>query len=216
MIKKLVLVAVLLVMNVVSSYADAKKPFYMPTVIPSKEEVLRVKSDDVIIGCDEAKHVMIEYSSLSCPHCASYYKEIFPKVKSEIINKCKAKYIYRDFPTTRSALKGAVVARCLSLDDKGKVQADTFLQFLQMLFQSQSSWAFSNAYEEHLRKMFGVIGVSQDRVSKCMQNDDLMHDIVSKSFTSMKALNMSYAPYIFIDGVEISPVTFDAINAALQ
>ena len=69
--------------------ADADDKPYMPT----REEVLKVHDDDIVIGCKDSEHLIIEYSSLSCPHCAQYYRNVFPKIKAEIINKCKAKYI---------------------------------------------------------------------------------------------------------------------------
>ena len=87
-----------------ASSSESQNGVYIPSIIPTKEEVLRVKQNDVIIGDPEAKNIMIEYSSLACPHCAEYYRNIFPKIKSELINKSKVRYIYRDFPTTRSAL----------------------------------------------------------------------------------------------------------------
>ena len=196
--------------------AEADDKPYTPTVIPPREQILKIQEDDIVIGCRDAKHVIIEYSSLSCPHCAQYYKNIFPKIKSDIINKCKAKYILRDFPTTRSALKGAAVARCLSTLDDGSVNGDEFFKFIQLLFNSQASWAFSDEYEINLSKIFGITGASKDKISDCMANNDLMHEIISKSFIAMKALNMSRSPSIFIDGTEIPIATFDAINHAVK
>lgn len=194
--------------------ADDKQ--YMSSVVPTKEEILKIKEDDIVIGCEEAKHVIIEYSSLSCPHCAQYYKDVFPKVKSEIINKCKAKYVYRDFPTTRSALKGVAVVHCISTGADGKVNGEEFFKFTQLLFNSQATWAFSDSYEANLSKILGITGISQEKISSCMSNSDLMGEIVAKSFISMKALNMSKSPSIFIDGVEIPVAKFDQINDAVK
>lgn len=196
--------------------AQADDKPYVPTVVVSREEVLKVKDDDIVIGCGDAKHVIIEYSSLSCPHCAQYYKDVFPKLKAEVINKCKAKYVYRDFPTTRSALKGVALARCLTTEENGKVNGEEFFKFIQLLFQSQATWAFSDAYEDNLSKIFSFTGISQEKISRCMADKNLMHDIVAKSFVSMKSLNMSRSPSIFVDGIEIQIPKFDTINDAVK
>lgn len=196
--------------------AEADDKPYTPPIIPSREEILKIHEDDIVIGCKDAKHVIIEYSSLSCPHCAQYYNNVFPQIKSEIINKCKAKYILRDFPTTKSALKGVAVARCLSKAEDGHIDGVEFFKFIQLLFNSQQTWAFSNEYEVKLSKIFSITGVSQDKITECIANKDLMYDIVSRSFISMKALNMSRSPSIFVDGVEIPIATFEAINNALN
>lgn len=186
------------------------------TLIPPKEEVLRIKEDDIVIGCTDAKHLIIEYSSLACPHCAKYYQEVFPKVKSEIINKCRAKYIYRDFPTTRSALQGVAVARCISSDSSGKINSDEFFKMIQLLFNSQATWAFTSGYEGQLTKILSITGVPQEKITKCMENRGLMEEIVSNSFISMKALNMSHSPAIFVDGIELPVTNFESINNALK
>lgn len=185
-------------------------------IIPSREEVLRIKENDITIGCSEAKHIIIEYSSLACPHCAKYYQEVFPKVKSEIVNKCRAKYVYRDFPTTRSALHGVAVARCISSDSSGTIISEEFFKMIQLLFNSQATWAFTSGYEEQLTKILSITGLSQDKIAKCMANKDLMQEIVSNSFISMKALNMSHSPAIFVDGVELPVTDFESINNAVK
>lgn len=197
-------------------FVQADDEPYIPTVTLSREEILKIKDDDIVIGCEDAKHVIIEYSSLSCPHCAQYYKDVFPRLKSEIINKCKAKYVYRDFPTTRSALKGVSLARCLSTEEDGKLNGDEFFKFIQLLFKSQATWAFSDAYEDNLNKIFSFTGLPQEKISTCMADKNLMHDIVAKSFMSMKALNMSKSPSIFVDGVEIQVPNFDTINSSVK
>lgn len=195
--------------------AVADDGLYTPTVIPSREEILKIHNDDIVIGCKDAKHLIIEYSSLSCPHCAHYYQNTFPKIKAEIINKCKAKYVLRDFPTTKSALKGTAVAHCLAKSDN-KIDSEQFFTFIQLLFNSQQTWAFSNDYESNLSKIFSIAGISQDKITECMSDKDLMYEIVSRSFIDMKALNMTRSPSIFIDGVEIPMATFDAINDAVK
>jgi protein-disulfide isomerase len=195
--------------------AVADDGLYTPTVIPSREEVLKIHNDDIVIGCKDAKHLIIEYSSLSCPHCAHYYQNTFPKIKAEIINKCKAKYVLRDFPTTKSALKGTAVAHCLAKSDN-QIDSEQFFTFIQLLFNSQQTWAFSSDYELNLSKILSIAGASQDKITKCMLEKDLMYEIISRSFIDMKALNMTKSPSIFIDGVEIPIATFDTINDAVK
>ncbi len=212
----LIILSFMTICEASSSEDQKKNGVYIPSIIPTKEEVLRVKQNDIIIGDPKAKNTLIEYSSLACPHCAEYYRNIFPKINTELINKSKVKYIYRDFPTTRSALRGTALIRCISLDKNGDVNADEFFRLLQTLFNSQSSWAFSNNYEENLGKILGIIGVSQNIISKCMQNNDIATDIVSNSFVAMKALHMLHSPAIFINGVEVLSVDYDNIASIIK
>lgn len=124
-------------------------------IIPPKEEILRVKEEDIFLGSQEAPNTIIEYSSLACPHCADFYNKNFPKIKQDLINSGKVKYVYRDFPTTGSALYAATTARCLATQD-GIVEADTFFRILQLLFKSQASWAFGSDYKKQLQKLLNL------------------------------------------------------------
>lgn len=210
-----ILIFLLLSFKALTATANDLQQPYIPSVIPTKEEVLRVKHNDVAISCDNPKNVIIEYSSLACPHCAHYYQNVFPKIKAELINKCKVKYVYRDFPTTRSALKAAGVIRCIATQ-KNKMNSEEFMRLIQMLFSSQASWAFSNEYEDHLKKLLSISGIPQDKITFCMQNNDILNEVISNSFTSMKALNMSHSPSIFLNGVELKNTSYEFIVESLQ
>ena len=68
---------------------------------------------DMIMGKDDAPVTIIEYSSLSCPHCAAFHKDVFPELKTKYIDTGKVRYILREFPLNEPALAGTVIARCL-------------------------------------------------------------------------------------------------------
>lgn len=68
---------------------------------------------DMAIGSAEAPVTVIEYSSLSCPHCAAFHKEVLPALISDYIDTGKMRYVVREFPLNDAALAGSVVARCL-------------------------------------------------------------------------------------------------------
>jgi protein-disulfide isomerase len=208
------MIRIILAFLLVASSAFAAP--YIPNVVPPKEEVLKIKEDDIIIGCPEAKNVIIEYSSLACPHCAEYFKNVFPKIKSELVNKCKVKYVYRDFPTTKSALKATAVARCISMDGNKKVNSEEFFRLLQTLFSSQVSWAFDNNYEANISKILSLVSVPQERISACMKDNEIATEIISNSFIAMKALKMSHSPSIFINGTEVSSPNYESISKAVQ
>lgn len=211
MLKILLLCSVFFILNV-----NANDEPYIPSVLPSKNEVLRIKENDIVIGCENAKNTIIEYSSLGCPHCAEYYKTVFPRIKSEIINTCKAKYVYRDFPMTKSALKASGMLHCVIKDDDNKEKNDHFMRLVQTLFNSQASWAFTPQYEENISKILSIIGIPQNRISQCVFDKAILNDIISNSFISTKVLNIAHSPSIFINGIEVQPLTFDSVSAAIK
>jgi protein-disulfide isomerase len=73
-------------------------------------------STDHVLGKADAPITIIEYASLTCPHCAEFNKEVLPEVKTKYIETGKAKLIYRDFPLDQWALRASVLARCAPAD----------------------------------------------------------------------------------------------------
>src|SRR5215831_3460001 len=87
---------------------------------------------EMAIGKPDAPVTIIEYSSLSCPHCAAFHKDVFPALKSEYIDSGKVRFVMREFPLNESALGGAVIARCL--------EPSRYFAFTGLLFAKQEDW----------------------------------------------------------------------------
>src|SRR6202012_4481951 len=60
---------------------------------------------------------VVEYGSLTCPHCATFAREIFPELKKDYIDTGKVRFIFREFSRNPPAAAAFVPARCLG-DDK--------------------------------------------------------------------------------------------------
>ena len=67
---------------------------------------------DIAIGSPGAKVTVVEYSSLTCPHCAAFSNKVFPEFKTKYIDTGKVRFITRDFPLDNLAAAGAMLARC--------------------------------------------------------------------------------------------------------
>ena len=94
---------------------------------------LKPSDKDYALGPKDAKIVVVEYASLTCPHCAQHHTQVLPGLKKEFIDTGKVRYIYRDFPLDRLALGAAMIARC-----SGR---DTFFGFIETFYGSQASWS---------------------------------------------------------------------------
>src|SRR5438552_9942528 len=93
---------------------------------------LAVQPGDRILGKADAPITIIEYASLTCPHCAHFDVDVLPKLKEKWIDTGKAKLVFRDFPLDQSALLAATVARC--------EPSDKFYGFIDALFKTQGEW----------------------------------------------------------------------------
>lgn len=99
---------------------------------PARAEAGQVFEDDHILGDPEAPVTIIEFSSLTCPHCAAFHKETLPEIRKNWIDGGKARLVYRHFPLDGLALMAAAVANCL--------EGAQHFALLDLLFRSQSDW----------------------------------------------------------------------------
>ncbi len=100
------------------SPADSKAAESQAQATPPAAQALapRREGEDMVMGAPTAPVTLIEYASLTCPHCAHFDEETFPKLKSEYIDRGLVKYVYRDFPLDRVALQASKIARCAGPD----------------------------------------------------------------------------------------------------
>src|SRR3984957_19751350 len=68
--------------------------------------------DDIPMGSASAPVTIIEYASMTCPHCAAFSVTTFPKLKEKYIDTGKVKYIMREYPLDRLAAAAFMLARC--------------------------------------------------------------------------------------------------------
>lgn len=149
------------------------------------------------MGCAEAPLTLIEYSSLSCVHCARFHNQNFEEIKKRFIDTCKIKYVYRDYPTTMSSLTGAIVAHCLA-DSNEK-----YFQLLFAMFASQTSWVFQQNYADSLLSILKLYGVEEDKFKLCLKNQNISSTLTKKSFEAGKMFDIKYTPTFFLNDEKI-------------
>lgn len=150
---------------------------------------------DHVLGSKDAKVLLIEYASLSCPHCAHFYGSIMPDIKKKYIDTGKIRYILRQFPLNEPALVGAILVNCV-----GQGDTDKYYLFNSVLFDAQSKWAFDGNWKSALETISAVGGVSKEQFNSCINNKDSEMAIIKAKKIAMDELHVSHTPYFFIGG----------------
>jgi protein-disulfide isomerase len=126
---------------------------------------------DRAIGKAEAPVRVLEFFSLTCSHCASFHKEVFPQVKAELIATGRARLVWRDFPLDRLALVAAAVARSLP--------AERYEGFIGALLANQDRWAFTRGDpKEELAKMAALAGMNRATYDQVIADEALQRAIL--------------------------------------
>lgn len=161
------------------------------------------------MGDPSAKATIVEYSSLTCPHCADFHREVLPRIREEYIEKGLVRYVPRDFPLDGRALAAAMIARC--------VPPDRYFGFLDMLFRDQQTWARSAKPLDDLKVRAQLAGLSPAEVEACLADQNLLKAIQASAAEARQRENIESTPTFFIDGKKISgAASYDQFKSAID
>jgi protein-disulfide isomerase len=170
---------------------------------------LAVQPSDRILGKADAPITIIEYASLTCPHCAHFDVTVLPKLKEKWIDTGKAKLILRDYPLDEPALRAAMVARC--------APAERFYPLIDTFFAQQEQWVTSRDYRAGLEKLVKLGGMSEKEFKACISDKKLEDQVAQSRLTASQQLGVDATPTFFINGKKFDGApTVEAFDQALS
>jgi protein-disulfide isomerase len=161
-------------------------------------DLVKILPNDYVFGSKEAPVLVIEYASLSCPHCADFSRVAFDNLKTEYIDSGKVKFVFRHFPLNQPALVASMLAECQASDNKG--DDSKYFSTIKALFKTQDTWAFDANFVEKLEAIAQLDGMSQDRFKKCIADKSLQDKILADRMEAAKSLQLHSTPSFFING----------------
>ena len=168
-----------------------------------------ITSDDRILGQPDAPVTIIEYASLTCPHCATFHKETLPQLKSEFVDTGKVKMVFRDFPLDRTALAAAGLARCMP--------PERFFPILSVLFGAQTNWATAADPIAALARIGKTGGLSEEEVARCTSADAHLDTVVAQRLEGEKRYQIRSTPSFVIGGKTYGgALTIDELREILK
>ena len=161
---------------------------------------------DMTMGPDTAKVTVIEYASASCPHCAAFYKDVFPTLKSEYIDTGKIHFIFREFPHNDAALAAFMVARC--------APKEKYFPLVDVFFTTQDVWLQNPL--EGLTKIAQQAGFTKESFDACLKNEAVAKNILAVR-TTADGLGVTGIPTFFINGEMLDgEKTIDVLRAKID
>jgi protein-disulfide isomerase len=164
-----------------------------PALDPAKAaSLLTVTQQDRVLGKPDAPITIVEYASLTCPHCAHFDKDVMPGLKKKWIETGKAKLILRDYPLDEPALRAAMMARC--------APPERFYPIIDTLFETQDQWALAKDWRGALEKTARLAGISKKDFDACLANKTLEDAVVQSRLTGATQLGVESTPTFFVNG----------------
>jgi protein-disulfide isomerase len=164
---------------------------------------------DEVLGDEKAPVTIIEYASMTCPHCAHFALTTFPQLKEKYIDTGKVKYILREFPFDPIAAGAFMLARCAGGKDK-------YYAMVDLLFRTQATWAV----EKPLGPMLATVkqaGFTEDSFKACLSNQKVLEGIEAVRDRGAKQFNVNSTPTFFINGQRtVGAVSFEEMQKVID
>jgi protein-disulfide isomerase len=168
-----------------------------------------IEPDDMVFGNEDAKVVLVEYFSPTCPHCVSYHKRIFPELKKKYIDTGKIAYVMREFISNKQDLDAAILARCNG-------DLDSYKNFTKILLEQQNSWVFNKNYRDILTNIAGLGGISPEKYAACL-NSSLVATVIDNTKLIKKEPHFVGTPSFFINGKQFTSLyTLEDLSKAID
>jgi protein-disulfide isomerase len=146
---------------------------------------------DEVLGDANAPVTIIEYASMTCPHCSHFHKTVYPDLKKKYVETGKVRFIFREFPLDPLAAAASMLARCA-----GK---DKFFPLIEAFFEAQSDWVV----QKPLQPMFAIAkqaGFTQQTFDECLANQQMLNGLEEGRTRAAQKFNVNSTPTFFING----------------
>ena len=146
----------------------------------------------IVSGDEKAKITIIAYESLTCSHCATFHKDVYPQLKKDYIDTGLVKIEFRHFPLDVAAFNASKISQC---------NQNESLRILESLYSNQQSWIKGNTVEEvndNLKKFLKSEGFNLD-FEKCINNKEIEDFVLNDRIEGTKNFKVNATPTIIIN-----------------
>ena len=169
--------------------------FFLTLILINNIEVNSSEKNITSIGSEKAKVTVKVFSSLSCPHCATFHGKIFPKLKEEFIDTNFVKFEHHSFPLDLQALSAEKVLKCFENNQKR-------FKFLNDIYKNQEAWYRGkdiNSINTKIAKIAENYNLNSDKINICLNNKALEDEILKERINGNKNYSITSTPTIFIN-----------------
>jgi protein-disulfide isomerase len=162
---------------------------------------------DMALGAAEgAKVTIVEYASATCPHCAAFHKDVWPKLKADYVDTGKIRFIFREFPLNDPALAAFMIARA--------APKDSYFPLIGVFFDTLETWAKDPA--NGLLNIAKQAGFTQEKFDATLKDEKLAKGIMEIRDGGVK-FGVQGTPTFFLNGKPMrGEVTYDSLKADID
>jgi protein-disulfide isomerase len=165
---------------------------------------------EMALGAANAPVMIIEYAASTCPHCARFNRDVFPKVKSQFIDTGKVRYVFREFPLNIKDVACSMVARTIAKSDAAK-----YFAVIDVMFRQQDELVKKTT--DTLKLIARQAGVGDQAVEDCLKDQATLDKIQADQKFAMEVLKIEGTPTFFVNGTMIvGEVGFEELSKRIN
>jgi len=161
--------------------ADVAKPVSLP---------------DMVLGAADAPVTIVEYAAPTCPHCAAFDREVFPRIKTEYIDTGRVRYVLREFPLNIKDVACQMLARRIADGDGGK-----YVAVVETMWRQQDRLLEKTT--DTLKLIGKQAGLGAEAIEACLKDQALLDRINADRKFAMEVLQVQGTPTFFVGGERI-------------
>jgi protein-disulfide isomerase len=184
----------------------------LAAALPARAEDLAAKGyalGDMALGSPDAPVTVIEYASLTCPHCATFHAETFPVIKTKYIDSGKVRFVFREVYFDQYGLWASMIARC-----GGDA---TFHGYVTTFFEQQQQWARADDIVSELLRIGRLGGLPAEKMDACLRDEAFLNRLVADYQANATADGIRSTPTFLVNGEShTGALSVEAFSAILD
>ncbi len=171
--------------------------------------------EEMSVGDPAAPVTIIEYAMFTCPHCATFHSDVYPRIKADFIDTGKVRLVFREIYFNRASLWAAMIARC--------APSDRYFGLVDLLFAKQAEWLDGSDPEKLVENLYAIgrqAGLSDTEMDACMSDQAYAEALVAEYQKNATADGVDSTPSFIIDGEKTGNLSYEEfaerLNAALE
>ncbi len=166
---------------------------------------------EMTMGPEDAPVTVVEYASLTCPHCARFHETTFQEVKRDFIDTGKIRYIYRDVFFDGAGLRGSLLARCAG--------PTRFFGMNDLLFSRQQKWLDAKTMGDvmdNLVRIGKVAGLGEEQIKACIEDQEKAEVLEAWFRQHAEKDGITSTPTVVVDGKSYGNPSYGELKKILD
>lgn len=206
-------------------------PIAAPAGKQWSEMVTKTAEGGYLMGNPDAPIKLIEFASLTCPHCADFAEKSEAELKGEFVDSGRVSFEFRNFARDAIDLTAAQLIRCappeafFALTDQvfdnqeqifERVQAAGNQAFEAALKQPDERRGVALGQLTGLIDFFAARGISRDQAEQCLANHQAATQLAKQAQDQGVQYDIQGTPTFLINGNKIEENSWEAVKPRLE